>query len=95
MQVVRPETLSCGNCVLYRFDYCQSVNKTTQLFTNMKGTCGYSEELNPVAPAAPLYRCSDLYFKTDKDEWLTFLPCPFLTTKCGTKNQSINVTNTV
>jgi hypothetical protein len=25
----------------------------------MKGTCGNSDELNPPAPAAPLYQCSD------------------------------------
>jgi hypothetical protein len=71
------------------------VDKRTQLFTDMKGTCGNSDELNPIAPAAPLYRCSDQFFKTNKDEWLTFLPCPFLTTKCGTKNQRITVGNTI
>lgn len=95
MQVIKPETLSCANCVLYRFDYCQSVDRKTQLFTDMKGTCGNSDELNPPAPAAPLYNCSDKYFATIKDEWLTFLPCPFLSTKCGSKVQKIDVTKDV
>lgn len=90
LQVIKPETLSCADCVLYRFDYCQPVSKGLY-FTDVKGTCGNSDELNPLPPAAPTFRCSDKYFNNYKDEWLTFLPCPFITAKCGSTTQILTV----
>lgn len=74
--------------MLYRYDYCQLANQTSQYFTNIKGTCGDSEELN--LPAAPSkYNCSDKFLSNYKMEWLTFLPCVYKFPNCGSKSQQI------
>jgi hypothetical protein len=36
-----------------------------------------------------------MYFKTVKDEWLTFLPCIYISSKCGSKTQKLTVTDNV
>ena len=63
MQAIKPETLTCAQCTLYRFNYCQNASLPSMLFTNTKGTCGYSIELNSplLLPNKP-YNCSDMYF---------------------------------
>jgi len=62
MQNIKPETLSCAQCTLYRFNYCQNASLPDQLFTNKKGTCGYSTDLNNPTLPNPLYNCSNMYF---------------------------------
>lgn len=90
LQIIDPAKLSCAQCVLYRYDYCQPISLGKQLFTDIKGTCGDSTELNkPNLP--PVYNCSDMFLPADKSEWLTFLPCYFSTYKCGVKDQVITL----
>ena len=95
MQVIKPETLSCAQCSLYRFNYCQNASLPTQLFTNTKGTCGYSTDLNNPTLPKPLYNCSNMYFTQYKAEWLTFLPCDFNVDKCGSPTQMLNLTDNI
>ena len=95
MQLIKPETLTCAQCTLFRFNYCQNASLSNQYFTNKKGTCGYSSDLNNPLLPAPLYNCSDKYFATNKAEWLTFLPCGYNSDKCGSPTQLLNLTTNI
>ena len=95
MQVIKPETLTCAQCTLYRYSYCQNASLANQFFTDVKGTCAYSADLNNPLLPAPSFNCSDMYFAKFKAEWLTFLPCQFFSSKCGSPTQLLNLTNNV
>lgn len=63
----------------------------TSLFTDKAGVCKTPDEGKP-DPNLPPYNCSNKFLPYNKDQWLTLLPCPFYTKKCGSPTQLLNLT---
>jgi hypothetical protein len=62
------------------------------LFQDVKGVCGDSYELGFTDTATAAYYCSDIFLNQQmKLEWLTFLPCTYITSKCGSEKQVITL----